>query len=443
MAILFLGTHLPSNFRDSDVASARNNYLSSYRVDFQGALQTVTYGLIPDAILGWSSWLLLAQVASTGFGLYLADRNLAHGKNLQTTFLFTVTIYVIFSVSSQGTRDGTMLSLIILGLGLFLESLRKQSSRLRILGIIILVWGGALRPWVSLAIPLFIYSITKLKTRSTYKSATRPLLVAISISILFCVSCVLTEYALAQKLNLKSSYPEQQVMVMDLTGAYCWGNNSVTALQAQTALAEFYSDEEFKVNICQFFRPDTWVSLRDSRFPSTKNLATNFSLINPEDETRYKKVRDTWINMIKNDPVTYLQVKNTFISKLYIGSDSRDLALPTKKELISKNFAHIQKTTKSILLLPFQIIVALHLLSSLAVVILLIILLIRSKLNEPKKSVEILTILLGANLVWLSLTSIAYIGSNGRYLYLPAVLSFLTIYYKSEKHGLKRDSYAI
>ena len=435
LGFFFFAAQYPANFLGSDVSGARENFTNNYRTDFQGAVQTLTYGLIPDNFLTWSTWLLFIQITSSAFGLTLIKRNLRSDISLKAKVTFTFFVYLTFSLSSQGTRDGTMLSLAILGIGLCLESLREKSVYLVISGVLILLWAGSLRPWVSLAIPLLIFSISKVVGNSLFQVKLRSILVGASITIVFTLTCIFAEYSLVKQLDLKPSYPEQQVMVMDLTATYCWSNNAVTASRAQAALTNFYADEQFKLNICQFFRPDTWVSLRDSKYPSTESLISSFSLIVPEDEVRYQSVRETWIDIIRNDPVTFLQVKYAFASKLLIGSDSREILLPNFRAFFSGSLSEIQKPIRQFLFMPFQAVISLHLLSSLASNLFLLVILMRRRVNRLTARFDITPVLLGANLIWLSLTSMAYIGSNGRYLYLSSFLVFFITFlniYKSD-----------
>lgn len=437
LGFLFLTLNTPANFIGSDVAGARDNFSNTYRIDFQGAVQTLTYGLVPDFIFSWSTWLLIFQLMCTTLGLTLIKQNLNISNSLNTKIIFIGLTYLAFSLSIQGTRDGTMLSLVVFGLGLYIDGLRRNSRYLLILSILIFLWAGSFRPWIAPAIPLFIFSVSNSRTFLTHRDKLRNYLVRLLIVISFSVSCVSVEYSVSQMLELKSSYPEQQVMVMDLTANYCWGNNPSTALQAQTALANFYANEDFKSNICQFFRPDTWVSLRDSNYPSTHALTTNFSLIKPGDAARYSNLRESWVKLIKNDPVSYIQAKMTFASKLIIGSDSRELSMPSLRNLFSGDPKELKKTAKEILLLPFQIIITFHLLSILCSSLFLLVLLIRQKSNNPKNISYTIPIILGANFLWLILTSIAYIGSNGRYLYLSSFLVFVLTFfnfYRSEVH---------
>ena len=435
VGLLFVILNFPASFAGSDIEGARNNFSNSYRIDFQGAVQTLTYGLVPNVVFLWSSWLLLLQILCTTIGLSFIRRSLDLKESLKAKVVFGCLVYITFALSSQGTRDGTMLSLVILGIGLYLESLRKKSPQILVVSIFILLWAGSLRPWVSLAIPLFIFSVSRLRTNSSLTAKIHMSIGRLLVLVTFSVTCLLVEFTLDELLELESSYPEQQVMIMDLTAYYCLGNNIETAAQAESALSNFYKDEKFKMSICQFFRTDTWVSLRDSKYPSTSNLISNFSLIMPGEEALYKNVRDKWLNIIKNDPVGYLQAKHVFASKLLIGSDSREISLPNFKNSISGDLNDFQMTFRKVLMIPFQVVTSLHLLSSLVSNLFLFAILMRKKPQWPNSTTQTVALLFAANTVWLSLTAIAYIGSNARYLYLPSLLVFILIFidfYKSK-----------
>ncbi len=434
IGLFFLILHSPANFFESDVAGARDNFSNNYRTDFQGAVQTLTYGLLPDFVISWSTWLLFIQILCTTLGLIFLKRNINLGNTQKSKIVYITLVYVTLSLSTQGTRDGTMTSLAILGIGLYLESLRKKSPQLLTLSILTLIWAGSLRPWVSFAIPVFIFAASKVKLNSDKKAKLRTSVARILITVIFGMTCISVESTLTEVLGLNSSYPEQQVMVMDLTASYCWGNNPTTALKALTALASFYTDEQFKSNVCQFFRPDTWASLRDSKYASTSSVTTNFSLIKPEDKARYQNLREGWTSLVMNDPVTYLQGKLIFASKLLIGSDSREVSRPSIKKLFSGEIKEYKNFFKQLSLLPFQVIISLHLLSILFSTLFVLAVLMRQKTDRPIYISYTLPILFVANIAWLSLTAIAYIGSNGRYLYLPSLLVFTLTYFNYHRN---------
>jgi hypothetical protein len=219
-------------------------------------------------------------------------------------------------------------------------------------------------------------------------------------------------------LKLNKSFPQQQVMLMDIAATFCYTNNYETGIKAGEALNFFTTDLNYQKYACQLYRPDTWVSLTQALNASSAGLEVDFSLIQPNNEKAYTSLKDKWLNIVLSDPVTYLQNKLSFGNKLLIGSDTRALSV-----FSAQTFSEM---VMSIYRLPFDIAISLHLFSLFACISMFILFSLVHMIKKRDSSFilkEDALMLITSMLIWSALSSIAYIGSNGRYTYAITMVS--------------------
>jgi hypothetical protein len=138
------------------------------------------------------------------------------------------------------------------------------------------------------------------------------------------------------------------------------------------------------------------------------------------DSPKYNRLKTSWLHTIASDPVTYVQNKILFAGKLLIGSDSRNLSFATEKSSWARFLA--------IYRIPYDAAISLHLYSLFSTILILLLLPIKRYLRREAAGIEIerVTInLFTGIIIWLGLSSIAYIGSNGRYTYAISILSMI------------------
>ena len=414
LAIATVFMQIPS-FYGEDIVNARNNYLTGNRTDFWGGVSTLIYAHIPNFGFRWQIWLAIFQITLTAFGL--KSLITIRQQNRKIYLMNCLLAYSALVFGSQMTRDGLMFSLLLFGFARLKRITTKDSStRAVILPLIVICIAMSFRPWLSIAvIPIVLFLLRNSKIKMT---KTVLLLLLISIS----VTPVLFELASAKSLGLKKSYPEQQVMLMDTAATYCYTTNYLTGLKARKALEIFTSNPIYPKMACQLYRPDTWLSLTQSRNASSEGVEVNFALIPTGDYINYQSLKSKWINLIISDPVTYLQNKMLFANKLLIGSDSRNISLLSAKTNSTKLLGFFR--------LPFDIAISLHAYSFLAFFVILLLLPLKRYFRDRSIGLALdqLTIaLFTATVLWISLSSVAYIGSNGRYTYALTLLS-LVIY---------------
>ena len=419
---------LPS-FYGEDIVNARNNYLTGARTDFWGGISTLIYAHVPNFGFRWQIWLAIIQVSLTSLGL----QKLLLMKN-QTRRIYVIKCLIAYSAlvfGSQMTRDGLMFSILIIGYATLKSALHNRSSLKMIIGsLAIICFAMSFRPWISVAIIPIILLSFQLSKFSMRRSTALMLMMSIA------VAPVALEFLAAKSLRLNESFPQQQVMLMDTAATYCYTTNTTTGTNAKKALMLFTSDPNYPNMACQLYRPDTWLSLTKAINTSSEESEFDFNLIRAGDTRNYEVLQSTWIKFIINDPVTYLQNKILFGSKLFIGSDSRNISVLSAKTPSTKILG--------IYRIPYDVAITLHIYSLLSLTIILLLLPLKRYLQKRKDGLTIdrvSIVLLFAVFIWLALSAIAYIGSNGRYTYALTILSLIIyISHISDKKVLKEKN---
>ncbi|CAN2171116.1 hypothetical protein MCEMRE212_00057 [Candidatus Nanopelagicaceae bacterium] len=400
-------------FYGEDIVNARDNFLHGAKIDFWGGVSTLVYANIPSFGFRWQIWLGLFQILLTTIGL---NKLLSITKEELTKLLPKIAIvYSALLFSSQMTRDSLMFSLLIFGFANLKEKVfQNDNSRGFIIPFFTILFGMSFRPWLSVAIVPLIFVILSASKMKLSKIVTILLLLVVS------VTPSLIEVSSTKVLGLLKSYPEQQVMLMDSAASYCYTTNSLTGERAKRALQLFSTDSNYSDTACQLFRPDTWLSLTKGGNTSSLEIDPVFGLIEGGDIQSYETLKSTWLKMILLDPVTYFQNKLIFAGKLLIGSDSRGLSFLKEKQAFSMTLALYK--------IPYDIAVSLHLFSLLFASLILFILPFKGYLKRKSRGIYLdgTSILLFASMMfWLGLSTVAYIGSNGRYTYAISLISLV------------------
>jgi hypothetical protein len=242
------------------------------------------------------------------------------------------------------------------------------------------------------------------------------------------------EMGASKILNLTRSYPEQQVMIMDTAASFCYTNNLETGTKARRILGYFTTDPRFPGYACQLFRTDTWLSLSKAGNSSSSGLAPKFWLIGEGEFEKYSELRNSWLELIYSDPVTYIQNKFLFFQKLLIGSDSRNFLSTFENSIFQKTIA--------IYKFPYEVVIALHLMSILGCFLILIFVLIIRMIQNRESAITIESFTLGIFLslfLWTLCSAIAFIGSNGRYTYTITLLCFALSLAQTKVESNKKD----
>lgn len=426
LSVAALLMQIPS-FYGEDIVNARNNYLDGPRTDFWGGISTLIYAHVPNFGFRWQIWLAIFQITLTSVALNKTLPRVFHSK--RKNFIKYVAIYSALTFGSQMTRDGLMFSLLIFGFATLNSMLnRHRPIKLIVWPVLIICLAMSFRPWLSIAILPLIFMILKVYKIRFVTWAAVGLVISITLAPLA------FEYLAAKSLRLEKSFPQQQVMLMDVAATYCYTTNTQTGERAARVIQNFSDDPNYKSFVCQLYRPDTWLSLTKSINTSSSGFEADFKLIQPGNVKQYEELESRWLEIIIKDPVTYIQNKILFASKLLIGSDSRNISILTA-ESTSTRILGIYKFV-------YDIAITLHLFSLLVCILILFLIPAKRYLNNRNESLSIdqYTIyILSSILIWNSLSAIAYIGSNGRYTYALSLLSLVLYLSHKSQQQVKSD----
>ncbi len=396
-----------------DIQNARDNFRSDTRLDFWGSSSSVFFGYFPEVIVSWQTLLTLTQITFCLYFLYWNFR-FNESKQLFRKSHLHILAYFLIILSSQVTRDGIMLSLTLLSLGLLFQSqVSKHSMVLRSLSGVVLILAASFRPWLSISL-FIVWSIVLARFESSLLLSKKKLATGAVVVALLPLVLISTQ---ARIFAIEKSFPEQQVFLMDFAGVYCSTTNEKTERDLRETLEYFYPDDKvLPKEFCSMFRPDTWESLYYRGLSSGNEI----SLLSKESTAQYNSVRQDWIQLSTRDPISYFQNKLFQLTKILVVSDSRNIraftAVQSDEEV---------RAMRSLYLIPFDIAISLHLISPLVAIFSGTIWLLRRNREKIIGDLFKPLALKGAYLsigFWIAATLIAYIGSNGRYLYSSVAL---------------------
>lgn len=395
-----------------DITNARNNFIFGSKIDFWGGASSLIYGNFPDTFMGWQNNLILLQLLICSIALYILLNKLFESR-IRFRFLVVVFTYLNLIIASQATRDGLLYSFLLLGISVIHCAIRQQQINIKlvIFGLAAISLGMSLRPWLSPAlIPIILHIFFKSKTNLSKK-----FLISTIFFVLLCP--LFLESASSKVLKLKSSFPAQQVMLMDFAGTYCSTNNSETGRLSESGLKYFLKSDSDVKKICQFFRSDTYLSLFYQNNVSSEGLSLSIDYIEPSKTKDHHDVTLLWVKMISQDPLSYFQNKVIFFNRLAIGSDTRGLEITTADNL----FDFLQGFYKIV----YDLVISFHVLSVYSLLFLLAALTLRKsvKLRTSSVVVEWKVVIVSAScFLWVLLSAVVFVGSNGRYTYSVTLL---------------------
>ena len=428
------------NQQGEDIAVTRESFLHGNKNDFLGATGAVFYGLIPDQPIHWWHILLLVQLSFTFLGLILTLTNALTLTSQKQKIAFFSFSYFVLVFSSAASRDGTIISFLILGLGLLaksqFESSRIKSIVLQYFGFIILIIGFALRPWLGLVIaPIYFWILVK---RNSIKKFNKLLILLATIFLV--LGPLLTDQAIKKIYHLNSNYPQQIVMIHDLTATYCWSANENTALLAEKGLRLIATNKNSLIEICQFFRPNTWQGVQGitENNPTTKGLSVPIKAIGLNDSVTYKDFQKIWISTILADPFTYFQNHLMFATQVLFSGDSRNLRIihSINDFLITQNLNGIYNILAGGFLLPMDIFTSLHLFSPIITILAIYNFHKRKKVSYSQKS-YVFPLFYATMILWILMTIIGFASDNGRYTLGGTVMVYMAMFL----HNSGRNSF--
>jgi hypothetical protein len=200
-------------------------------------------------------------------------------------------------------------------------------------------------------------------------------------------------------MNLQKSYPEQQVIILDLASVACLSPVQTSQDLALNALEPVSKLPNLsRQMLCGSFYPQSWGPLV---FYSEN---APLRLIKVNEESTYKAIRSAWLELIITQPQQYLQIKVFQFTQLFFAGDSIQL---------------IPEQLRQFPLIPYEALKALRLFSFLPIFLLFswITFSSRHSINQFLcRSIYL------SYLIAISLVTIAFTGDNQRYIAWLALL---------------------
>ena len=422
LAISILLARWPAHDSE-DIKNLRNNFESSNPTDFWGGFSALFYGNFPNFYPGWESLLLIFQWALATAGIIMV---LVNAKKLPVRWSIPFLV-ILISLSTLVTRDALMLSLILFGIGCsfsYKQSDSKFKSVLIFLSIASIFIASCFRPWVSPAIAiliLYLFPNFRGPTSRYLRFST-----ILGFCFIFSISSLGAEIISSKSLQLEKSFPQQQVMMMDLSASACWSTNQESVKSSMEGLKYFYSDRKVPDYFCNTFRPTNWIHL--FQMDMLTGAQPLFRLIPLNESQTYKEIQNSWIRNISQNPVDYIQTKFMYLSQTLLGGDTRRIHLLQPDYYADSNRSPLFLVFSALLLAPLDIVISLHLLSPIISIFLIGFFLIwRIRRNATEEGFNEIFWLSAFQISWVVCTVVAYIGDTARFTYTPGAIVILLL----------------
>ena len=424
LCILLLVSNSMRTYKGEDILAARESFTSAHPIDIWGAFPGMFYSLIPDWPIEWSKVLIALQLSLTLYSV-IKIRSLLWLENKGPSAFFTAISVISLYFSTFLTRDSTMFSLLIFGVA-NISCLTLNSSYVKkCLSVVPILVGMSFRPWLSvIGAIIFVLSIhSNGRGKRLRKTAIVTLITVSPIFINQSIYLVNSE--------LRKVHPEMQVIVMDVASIRCLGIDDKARDDAAKVLEQFLEpNQSISTNFCNSYRTNTWQSIGEwqllesnptnlpSNIRKTKTDRIKLSVNMPKKE--FTEIRSAWLELISKYPRDYVGVKILQAAQLSVGGDSATL-IPHLDGNLSDLFHQI-------LYLPFNIVIQAHVLSIAILFCLMLAIFpsISGKISRVNKKKYLAFYLIP--ILWLLISTFAYIGDNGRYVYSSTILYYFLIF---------------
>lgn len=397
----------------SDIEIGRNHLIDGSGNNLLGAWASWFYSIFPNTFIHWGVYLSFLQVSLSALGVFLVINAIKTTIPFRYRVLYYLLTYLIVDFASQQSRDGSMMAFLVFSFGLwrYAVSSKDLGNRVAImlLSVCSLIIGFFFRPWLVFSLlPIFCFIL-----RSTKNSANRGVLL-----IMIVASPLVVENITFKALDMENWFPQQTVMIHDLTATYCWNSSVNTREIAWKGLNHLSTSNISKREICQAFKPNTWQAVvaagssTDSGLPPLRTLEADSNL-------EYEKLKNQWIAVLISDPFGYIQNHLMFSTQVLIAGEMREISL------ISLTKEDFYSNLRSIWKLPSELAKSLHLTSP--VIAILFYAYSRRNLFDKTKSYSEPNLFAAILIVWVGITSIGYVSDNGRYTLVPVLMLYLSI----------------
>ena len=396
-----------------DIVNARNNILIGARTDFWGGFAPWFFTIYVGDSWEFVYAVLFALSITLG-SIGIARYFLFVVKQFRSNHLISLFLlnYIVLLFALSFSRDGGMLAFSWLGIGLFLFSKCFEESLfpkvLRAISCLFIVLGFSFRPWLSVSLVFLILLLRGFGSGA--KKLSPGLILSITFSFLF-MPLIIDQFAKKGQ-SLDSSFPEQQVMIMDASSMACLSPSQTVADQAINTLRNLPDSKNVnRGSLCGQWYPQSWASpvfyghLSEAEKPA-------LSMIIESDYETYNKFKSAWLNLLLTNLPEYIQAKVILGSQFALAGDSIHLNT---------------NSLDGLLLLPIELLKSLRIFSMLPTVLLLLWLTLRARTMPATNVNKIASVnlLVAFYLSFCLMSVISFIGDNQRYLFNGSILVIL------------------
>jgi hypothetical protein len=385
-----------------DVSNARENILNGARIDFWGGFSQFFYSLFKWGTPTWHIALGLIHAILILLGTLISLKTLGVVYLKKNIFVLSLSIHFIATIYVLNlSRDATLLAFAWLGTSLIMSNLFHGLIRNTsiYLGFSLIVIGLAFRPWLAVAFIPFLVTMLYLNIIASTKAVR--IFMLIVASLLLSAGPLVIDLGSKKMLNLKESYPEQQVMILDMASVACLSpEKSAQSFAIESLKAISTSPDLNRERLCGQFYPQSWASPIFYSTPSDPALR----MIATEEQETYREVRSSWISLITSRPAQYIQVKTFQVSQLFLAGDS---------------VRFFPSSLREIPLMPYELTKALRIFSFLPILLLFAGFAISSRIQID---LRVRWALFSTYLIAISIVTVAFIGDNQRYISWLAML---------------------
>lgn len=415
---------LSASLDPGDIPYGRETFKRGNPSDWLGTYAGFTYFLIPEWPLGWARNLVFIQLMIALIGLRLLVPTKKTSKRFSFEALLIVH-YLVAVFSSQQSRDGALLSQLILGFGIINFSFRAIKFKLvhQATGILVLISGLAFRPIMSVPVVILLVCLNLISEEKSYRLRFSKL-VGISLSILILPTSL--ELLMTSALAKQREYPLQTVLLQDLGFAACQSANPRTIDSSIDTLSQLATDADFHKRICQFYRIYTWQSLLGIIAPSatTKDLSPPIRTAQTSDE--FNSLFHDWFLTMVSDPKTYAQAKFVSLTQVLFSSQTRiwiPIGVQESRSQIEE-LEYLIRYGTYLLHFPWVVLSGLYLLSpGIALFISVCVnMSLRSRARVRTKKLQLIPVMLGSVI---SFNAIFFVSDNARYSTAFVVCAFV------------------
>jgi hypothetical protein len=276
---------------------------------------------------------------------------------------------------------------------------------------------------LTIALILLYYFIRHLD----FKNYIRYFIILVTTLIITTLGVVFDK-SLADLVNLKKSYPEQQPVFQDLAAFYCWSEDPITRQYALTAMEPVTITQDPK-DICLTLRPNSWGYLVSGGNFRSSGITAPLERINEKEEYKLSQLIKGWVKTIINDPVDYIQIK--LISSTQIISVGHPFKYPlnfgqdTNGSDVIGQVSKISNYSWKINRFLLKLIGSTYLFSiTILFLFLFMISLTKTKFYLKK---EFIVFLFLSHMFNLTILSISYVSDEARYVFPIIYISYLMI----------------